>query len=135
MRRTKRICLQKRQAGHRNIEYVLNLRERVKMTSSMLCNDQLRCGDFGLVTDCECGIAADQFRKQNQRTWLKNIGLDEPPSRLDPSPEPTQRLLYEVDKAVLKLARGVPELHARWPKITEEQKRYSIIVDKFREYL
>jgi hypothetical protein len=124
-----------KETSRRNIEYVLNLRERVKMTSSMLCNGHLRCCDFGLVTDCECGLAADQFRKQNQRMWLKNIGLEEPPSRLDPSPEPTQRLLYELDCADLKLLRGIPVLHARWPKITEEQKRYSIIVDKFNESL
>jgi hypothetical protein len=124
-----------KETGRRNIKYVLNLCERVKMTSSTLCNGHLRCGNFGLVTYCECGLAADQFRKQNKRMWLKNIGLEEPPSRLDRLPEPTQRLLDEVDEAFLKLLRGILVLHARWPKITEEQKRYSIIVDKFYESL
>jgi hypothetical protein len=94
-----------------DIEYVINLRERIKVTSKMLSDGHLICGDFGLITDCECGLDAHRYRLRNQKSWIGNR-LQDPPNALDASVESLRVLLDETHEAWVKLLRPVPQLHA-----------------------
>jgi hypothetical protein len=98
---------------------VLDLRESCNTMCTLLSKGDriLKCGDFGINTNCKCSMAATTYRSENQKEWMRRLENTRRvvPEIDDDDPRHLLRLAFLTKVGVRELIRPIPKLHARWP--------------------